>query len=76
VVHYPKKIKPYELQEEIIIASEKIYSFKRLIYSFFHFKWINKILFIGEYFWQKSMRNDLRKEIEYLRESYNRSGGI
>ena len=70
VVHYPKKIKPYELQEEIIIASEKIYSAKRLMYAFLHFKWINKVLFIGEYFWQKSMRNDLRKEIEYLRKDY------
>ena len=71
VVHHPKNISPHELQEEIIIASEKIYSTKRLMHAFFHFKWINKILFIGEYFWQKSMRNDLRKEIEYLKGNYN-----
>jgi radical SAM superfamily enzyme YgiQ (UPF0313 family) len=66
VVHYPKNIKPHELQREIVIASKKIYSFKRLIYAIFNYKWINKILFIGEYFWQISFRNDLRKEIDYL----------
>ena len=63
VVHYPKNISPDELQKEIIIASKKIYSFKRLVYAIFNYKWINKVLFVGEYFWQKSMRKDLRKEI-------------
>jgi anaerobic magnesium-protoporphyrin IX monomethyl ester cyclase len=67
VVHFPKNIKPHELQEEIIIASKKIYSFKRLLYAVFHFKWIDKMLFTGEYFWQKSMRNDLQKEIGNLK---------
>jgi radical SAM superfamily enzyme YgiQ (UPF0313 family) len=75
VVHYPKNIEPHELQEEIIIASEKIYSFKRLVYAVFHYKWIDKILFIGEYFWQKSMRNDLRNEIDYLKKISNRNNG-
>jgi radical SAM superfamily enzyme YgiQ (UPF0313 family) len=67
VVHFPKNIKPHELQEEIILASAKIYSLKRLIYAIAHYKWINKVLFIGEYFWQKSMRRDLKKELGYLR---------
>ena len=67
VVHYPKNISPYELQKEIIIASAKIYSFKRLIHAILHYKWINKILFIGEYFWQKSFRSDLRKELKTLK---------
>jgi radical SAM superfamily enzyme YgiQ (UPF0313 family) len=67
VVHYPKRIKPHELQEEIIIASSRIYSLKRLVHAILHYPWINKILFTGEYFWQKSMRKDLRKEIEYLK---------
>ena len=71
VVHYPKNIQPAELQEEIIIASKKIYSFKRLIYSVFHYKWIDKMLFFGEFFWQRSMRNDLRKEISYLEKACN-----
>jgi anaerobic magnesium-protoporphyrin IX monomethyl ester cyclase len=67
VVHFPKNIKPHELQVEIIIASKKIYSFKRLLFAIFHYKWIDKMLFIGEYFWQKSMRNDLKKEISFLK---------
>jgi len=70
VVHYPKNIKPHELQEEIIIASKKIYSFKRLVNALIHYKWINKVLFIGECFWQKSMRNDLRKEIDKICKKY------
>jgi len=64
VVHYPKNIAPDDLQKEIIIASKKIYSFKRLIYAVFRYRWINKVLFIGEYFWQKSMRKELEKEIK------------
>jgi radical SAM superfamily enzyme YgiQ (UPF0313 family) len=67
VVHYPKNIKPDELQLEIIAASRKIYSFKRLFHALFYYKWINKILFIGEYFWQINFRNELRKELAYLR---------
>jgi anaerobic magnesium-protoporphyrin IX monomethyl ester cyclase len=71
VVHYPKNIQPAELQEEIIIASKKIYSVKRLAYSIFHHKWIDKILFFGEFFWQRSMRYDLRMEISYLKRASN-----
>lgn len=67
VVHYPKNMKPHELQAEIITASKKIYSFARLVYAIFHYKWINKMLFIGEYFWQISFRNDLRKELKFLK---------
>jgi len=75
VVHYPKNIQPAELQEEIIIASKKIYSVKRLAYALFHYKWIDKILFVGEYFWQRSMRNDLHKEIGYLKKAGDKNSG-
>jgi hypothetical protein len=68
VVHFPKKIKPHELQQEIIKASAKIYSVKRLIHALFRrSRFINKILFIGEFFWQASMRADLKKELAYLK---------
>jgi len=67
VVHYPKNIKPHELQEEIIYASAKIYSIKRLIHAIIYFKWINKIVFIGEYFWQRSVREELKHELPYLK---------
>lgn len=67
VVHYPKNIKPHELQEEIISASSRIYSVKRLIYAVFHYKRINKILFMGEFFWQRNLRKELKNELEYLK---------
>lgn len=67
VVHYPKNIKPHELQEEIITASRKIYSVKRLIYAILHYKFVNKVLFIGEFFWHMSVRKDLKKELKNLK---------
>jgi len=66
VVHYPKNIKPHELQKEIILASSKIYSVKRLIHAIFHSEKIFKILFIGEFFWHRSIRANLKKELPYL----------
>ncbi|MDE6035570.1 MAG: B12-binding domain-containing radical SAM protein [Ruminococcus sp.] len=75
VVHYPEKITPYELQKEIITASGKIYSVKRLIQAIVKKRGVERILFIGEFFWQKSVRDDLRKELPRLyrlsREHYN-----
>ncbi len=67
VVHYPKKISPYDLQLEIIHASRKIYSFKRLLQAMFKIKGLRKILFIGECFWQKSVRSDLKRELVNLK---------
>ena len=67
VVHYPVNIKPHELQQEIIIASRIIYSFRRLLNAIFKYKWIDKVLFIGEYFWQINFRKELRMEIENLK---------
>ena len=67
VVHYPKSISPYELQREIIHASAKIYSFKRLLANLFRYKWVNKILFLGEFFWQRSFRKELADELPFLK---------
>jgi len=72
VVHYPKNITPYQLQKEIINASQAIYSKKRLCKALFKYNWINKILFIGEFFWQKSFRRELEKELPYLKGLSNR----
>ena len=66
VVHYPKNIKPHELQQEIIISSSKIYSFRRLLNAIFRYKWIDKVLFIGEFFWQIKFRKELKNEAKYL----------
>lgn len=73
VVHYPKNIKPSQLQKEIINASAKIYSIKRLLYAIIHYKWINKMLFIGEFFWHKSIREELREELPYLKSLENKN---
>jgi len=67
VVHYPKNIKPYELQQEVINASRRIYSVKKLIYAIIHYNRIDKIMFIGEYFWHMSIRKDLKSELKYLK---------
>ncbi len=67
VVHYPANISPYQLQKEIIHASAKIYSLIRLATALLKYKWINKFIFIGEYFWHMNIRKDLRKELTYLK---------
>jgi hypothetical protein len=69
VVHYPENISPYDLQKEIIHASQKIYSLKRLITAILKKRGIERILFIGEFFWQKSVRADLKKELVYLKKA-------
>ena len=74
VVHYPENISPYDLQKEIIYASKKIYSFKRLLSAVFKKRGIERILFIGEFFWQKSVRADLKKELPFLEKSTQKSG--
>lgn len=65
-VHYPRSMTPYELQQEHIKASRKIYSFRRLIGALFHEDWLHKLLFVGEYFWHMSVRSDLKKELHNL----------
>lgn len=50
VVHIPKNISASDLQKEIILASKKIYSFKRLASALVHKRGFNKLLFIGEFF--------------------------
>lgn len=68
VVHKPENISPVELQNEIITASATIYSPKRLFKALFKKHGIDKTLFIGEFFWQASVRKDLKKDIEYLKQ--------
>ena len=74
VVHYPEKISPYDLQLEIIHASRKIYSRRRLLQAIFHKRGLERLLFVGEYFWQKSVRADLASELPYLKRVTEESG--
>ncbi len=67
VVHYPPNITPYGLQLEHIYASRKIYSVKRLARALLFEDWMHKILFLGEFFWHKSICMDLKKELPYLK---------
>lgn len=66
VVHYPENISPYELQKEIILASSKIYSVRRLLKTLVTKNGMERLLFVGEFFWQKSVRDNLRKELPRL----------
>jgi radical SAM superfamily enzyme YgiQ (UPF0313 family) len=72
VVHHPQNIAAYDLQKEIIHASQKIYSRKRLFHAMLRFKGINKLLFIGEYFWHKNTRARLKKELALLEHDIKR----
>lgn len=74
VVHYPEKISPYDLQLEIIHASRKIYSRRRLLQAIFHKRGLERLLFVGEYFWQKSVGADLASELPYLKRVTQESG--
>lgn len=74
VVHYPQKISPYDLQLEIIHASRKIYSRRRLLQAILHKRGMERLLFVGEYFWQKSVRADLASELPYLKRVTEESG--
>ena len=67
VVHYPENISPYDLQKEILHASAKIYSAKRLVKALFRMHGLERTLFAGEYIWQKSVRADLRRELPALK---------
>lgn len=72
VVHEPTLLSAEELQREIIHASKRIYSFKRLAQAITHKRGLERLLFCGEFFWQASIRSDLRKELPYLAMCDNR----
>lgn len=67
VVHMPKNISPYDLQLENIRASERIYSVKRLLRALLVEDMVHKVTFLGEFFWQRSIRKDLEAELPYLK---------
>jgi radical SAM superfamily enzyme YgiQ (UPF0313 family) len=68
VVHYPKNMTPAELQQELITASAIVYSTKELFRALFKSKrgFSEKMIFLGEYFWQRSIRRDLKREMKNL----------
>lgn len=72
VVHYPEKISPTDLQMEIVSASKQIYSVKRFVHALFKMRGIDRILFIGEFFWQYSVRKSLKSELKNIAEQERR----
>jgi len=67
VVHYPTAISPYDLQQELILAIGTIYSTKRLFRALLREKWLYKLIFTGEYFWQNTMKANYKRELPYLK---------
>lgn len=67
VVHNPEHISACDLQKEIILASRSIYSLPRLMDALLHKRGIERTLFLGEYFWQMSVRRELKRDLAYLR---------
>ncbi|MCL2438478.1 MAG: hypothetical protein FWE26_05525 [Coriobacteriia bacterium] len=68
VVHYPAKISPYELQKELILALGKIYSLRRLLRALIVERWLYKLIFAGEYFWQHNMRANYKRNLPHLKQ--------
>ena len=66
VVHYPEKLSPSQLQREIIDASRRIYSLPRLADALIHQRGIDRLLFLGEFFWQAWVRRQLKSELPWL----------
>jgi hypothetical protein len=67
VVHRPLNMTPAQLQGELIAASAKVYSPRRLLHALLHSKGLFKALFIGEFFWHSPMRREWRKVARELR---------
>lgn len=66
VVHMPRGLSPYDLQKEIIHASAKIYSGKNMVKALISRKGRQRFLYLGECFWQRSVRKDLARELSNL----------
>jgi radical SAM superfamily enzyme YgiQ (UPF0313 family) len=66
VVHRPKNMTPAQLQQEMIDASRKAYSLRRLLRSLIRAKGIFKVLAIGETIWHASLRHKWRKRLPEL----------
>jgi len=68
VVHRPKHMLPAELQQEMINASRKAYSVRRMLHALIHARGVFKILAVGETVWHAHLRHTWKKELPLLRE--------
>ena len=67
VVHNPRGMSPVQLQREVIACSKRVYSLKRLAHALVHYRGLDLVLFLGEFFWQMSERANWRKNLKKLR---------
>lgn len=67
VVHYPTSMTPSELNDELVHASRAVYSWRRLLRSLVKDRGLNRWLFAGEFFWQRSVAADRAREGRKLR---------
>lgn len=62
-VHHPKHMSARQLQQEVINASKAIYAPKELLAALVTKRGIERLLLIGEFFWQASERYDMEREM-------------
>lgn len=62
VVHHPTLMTPSELNEELVHVSRRVYSYGRLMKSLLFDRGLNRWLFLGEFFWQRSVARDRERE--------------
>lgn len=62
VVHHPTLMTPSDLNEELVHVSRRVYSYRRLLHSLLHDRGMDRLLFAGEFFWQRSVAADRERE--------------
>lgn len=62
VVHHPTLMTPSELNRELVHVSRRVYSYPRLLKSLIFDRGLNRLLFLGEFFWQRSVASDRERE--------------
>lgn len=69
VINYPKRIRPSQLQAEILHASRRVYSLRRLLARSLSFqvRFYDKLLFLGELVYQIAERRMMKRHIAFLR---------
>lgn len=67
VVHQPTNLSPAELQDELVIASRTVYSYRRLLRALLRDRGLNRLLFVGEFFWHRAVARDRAREGRRLR---------
>ena len=68
VVHRPLHMSATQLQGEMIDSISRIYSLRRLAHAILRKRGLNRLLFMGEFLWMRSVRHNLRTDLKRLAE--------